>query len=102
MSKTWCKRLMRAVSPLEHGVRSLSISGYKPPGETDFRPSRTAAVLVPLLNLPIPELVLTRRADHLEQHAGQVSFPGGAADVRPQRGSPGPRLPGSPPSSPRG
>jgi 8-oxo-dGTP pyrophosphatase MutT (NUDIX family) len=29
-----------------------------------------------------PEIVLTRRADHLPQHAGQVSFPGGAAEAQ--------------------
>jgi 8-oxo-dGTP pyrophosphatase MutT (NUDIX family) len=71
---------MQAVTPLESGVRSLRVTGYRPMGEDDFRPSKTAAVLVPLLNLPQPEFVLTRRADHLPQHPGQVSFPGGAAE----------------------
>jgi 8-oxo-dGTP pyrophosphatase MutT (NUDIX family) len=80
MANHWRRRLIQAVTPLEGGVRSLSISGYRPPGEDNFRPSKTAAVLVPLLDLPIPELVLTRRADHLPQHAGQISFPGGAAE----------------------
>lgn len=71
---------MQAVSPLEYGVRDLDVSGYRPPGEKVFRPARTAAVLVPLLDLPRPEIVLTRRADHLPQHPGQISFPGGAAE----------------------
>ena len=71
---------MAAVSPLESGVRGLSIDGYRPPDSEDYRPSKTAAVLVPFLDLPEPELVLTRRADHLPQHPGQVSFPGGAAE----------------------
>ena len=71
---------MEAVSPLESGVRNLHISGYRPPGDDLFRPSKTAAVLVPLLDKPDPEVVLTRRADHLPQHPGQVSFPGGAAE----------------------
>lgn len=71
---------MNAVSPLDSGVRNLHISGYRPPGEEAFRPSKTAAVLVPLLDLDEPEMILTRRADHLPQHAGQVSFPGGAAE----------------------
>jgi 8-oxo-dGTP pyrophosphatase MutT (NUDIX family) len=35
---------------------------------------------VALLDMDEPELVLTRRADHLLQHPGQVSFPGGAAE----------------------
>jgi 8-oxo-dGTP pyrophosphatase MutT (NUDIX family) len=77
---TWRDRLLRAVSPLESGVRALGISGYRPPGAKDYRPSKTAAVLVPILDLPEPELVLTRRADHLPQHPGQISFPGGAAE----------------------
>jgi len=76
----WRELLLQAVSPLESGVRDLQISGYKPPGDRPFRPSRTAAVLVPLLDYPEPEIVLTRRADHLPQHPGQVSFPGGAAE----------------------
>jgi 8-oxo-dGTP pyrophosphatase MutT (NUDIX family) len=81
MMSQWRELLFDAVSPLESGVRHLHISGYRPPGDTTFRPSRTAAVLVPLLDLPEPEMVFTRRAEHLPQHPGQVSFPGGAAEV---------------------
>ena len=76
----WRELLLEAVSPLESGVRNLDVSGYRPPGEAAFRPARTAAVLVPLLDQPEPEIVLTRRAEHLPQHPGQVSFPGGAAE----------------------
>ena len=76
----WRRRLIGAVSPLESGVGALRIHGYRPPEEDSYRPGKTAAVLVPFLDLPEPELVLTRRADHLPQHAGQVSFPGGAAE----------------------
>lgn len=77
---SWRERLQIAVSPLEHGVRPLQVSGYSPSGSDTYRPSRTAAVLVPLLDGDEPEVVLTRRADHLVKHAGQVSFPGGAAE----------------------
>lgn len=77
----WRELLLEAVSPLEYGVRHLDVSGYRPAGDDAFRPSRTAAVLVPLLDLPEPEVVFTRRADHLPQHPGQVSFPGGAAEA---------------------
>jgi 8-oxo-dGTP pyrophosphatase MutT (NUDIX family) len=80
MMNHWRELLLEAVSPLEAGVRDLHISGYRPPGDAAFRPSRTAAVLVPLLDLPEPEMVFTRRAEHLPQHPGQVSFPGGAAE----------------------
>ncbi len=45
-----------------------------------------AAVLIPIICRPTPTLLLTRRADFLRQHAGQVAFPGGKAD--PQDGSP--------------
>ncbi|MGD2128130.1 MAG: CoA pyrophosphatase [Lysobacterales bacterium] len=76
----WLRLLKEAVSPLESGVRELRVTGYRPPDVPSCRPSRTAAVLVPVLDLPEPEIVLTRRADHLPQHPGQVSFPGGAAE----------------------
>jgi 8-oxo-dGTP pyrophosphatase MutT (NUDIX family) len=76
----WRNRLLEAVSPLESGVGALRVHGYRPPAADNYRPEKTAAVLVPFLDLPEPELVLTRRADHLPQHAGQVSFPGGAAE----------------------
>lgn len=39
-----------------------------------------AAVLVPILMEPAPRILLTRRADHLRRHGGQVSFPGGRID----------------------
>lgn len=77
---TWHERLLEAVSPLDSGVRGLRITGYRPGNDQGWRPSKTAAVLVPFLDLSEPELVLTRRADHLPQHPGQVSFPGGAAE----------------------
>lgn len=76
----WRSRLLNAVSPLESGVSALRVHGYRPPDMDTYRPRKTAAVLVPFLDLPEPELILTRRADHLPQHPGQVSFPGGAAE----------------------
>jgi 8-oxo-dGTP pyrophosphatase MutT (NUDIX family) len=46
------------------------------------RPPRAAAVLVPLVDRPQGVTVLlTRRTDHLRDHAGQISFPGGAVDA---------------------
>jgi 8-oxo-dGTP pyrophosphatase MutT (NUDIX family) len=45
------------------------------------RPLRQAAVLVPLVRRPGGlAVLLTRRTDHLNDHAGQVSFPGGRTD----------------------
>ena len=80
MSHRWRDRLIEAVSPLQSGVRGLQVNGFRPPDVTVYRPARTAAVLVPFVDLPDPLLVLTRRADHLPNHPGQVSFPGGAAE----------------------
>lgn len=43
---------------------------------------RDAAVLVPIVNRPEGlTVVLTKRADHLNSHAGQVSFPGGRVEA---------------------
>jgi 8-oxo-dGTP pyrophosphatase MutT (NUDIX family) len=39
-----------------------------------------AAVLIPIVNQPSPELILTQRAMHLSSHAGEVAFPGGKKD----------------------
>lgn len=49
-------------------------------------PDLAAAVLVPIIMETEPRILLTRRADHLRSHAGQVSFPGGRID--PEDGSP--------------
>lgn len=80
-NQTWRDRVIAAVSPLEEGIQPLQITGYRPPDAQSYRPNKTAAVLVPLLDLDQPEVVLTRRADHLSSHPGQVSFPGGAAEA---------------------
>lgn len=49
-------------------------SGLERPGEFP----NEAAVLVPVTDHPQePEIVLTKRADHLSSHGGEVSFPGG-------------------------
>jgi 8-oxo-dGTP pyrophosphatase MutT (NUDIX family) len=41
-----------------------------------------AAVLIPLVAHPEPTVLLTRRAQALRNHAGQVSFPGGHIEAR--------------------
>jgi len=45
------------------------------------QPIRPAAVLVPLVDHPQPTVLLTQRAAHLNDHAGQISFPGGKIDA---------------------
>ena len=42
---------------------------------------RRAAILVPILNTPRGyEILLTVRAEHLKNHAGEIAFPGGRVD----------------------
>jgi 8-oxo-dGTP pyrophosphatase MutT (NUDIX family) len=45
------------------------------------QPIRPAAVLVALVDHPQPTVLLTQRAAHLNDHAGQISFPGGKIDA---------------------
>jgi 8-oxo-dGTP pyrophosphatase MutT (NUDIX family) len=45
-----------------------------------IRPIRPAAVLVPVIDRDEPTVLLTQRAQHLPDHPGQVSFPGGKID----------------------
>lgn len=44
------------------------------------RPIRPAAVLVGIVDRPEPTVLLTQRAQHLPDHPGQISFPGGKID----------------------
>lgn len=46
-----------------------------------LRQFRRAAVLVPVMRRATgPRILLTRRADHLRNHSGQISFPGGRVE----------------------
>ena len=73
------KRALRALGDLPRGDEF---------GDHDLNPSlpragsrRPAAVLVPIVERPHGHTVLlTRRTDHLHDHPGQVSFPGGRLD----------------------
>ena len=50
------------------------------------QPIRPAAVLIPVVDHPDPTVLLTQRAVHLNDHAGQIAFPGGkieATDASP-------------------
>lgn len=44
------------------------------------RPIRPAAVLIAVVEHAEPTVLLTQRAAHLNDHAGQISFPGGKID----------------------
>lgn len=74
--------------PLRSAVKRAA-NGAWPRGDHDLNPEfydpsltlTSAAVLVPIVQRE-PELtvLLTKRTDHLHDHAGQVSFPGGRVD----------------------
>ena len=50
------------------------------------KPLRPAAVLIPVVEREMPTVLLTTRAAHLNEHAGQISFPGGK--IEPTDSSP--------------
>ncbi|MGB7451817.1 MAG: CoA pyrophosphatase [Lysobacterales bacterium] len=72
--------LFRAVSPFDQGVSALKLKVLRSAAGAPSRPNRTAAVLVPVLDKPEPEILLTVRSELLLHHPGQVSFPGGSVD----------------------
>ena len=80
MSSVLYQTLLNAVSPFEMGVSQLKLNALPNTGGGQLRPQKTAAVLVPILDKPNPEIVLTVRSEELPTHPGQVSFPGGAVD----------------------
>ncbi len=63
--------------------------GAPPSWEPEFQLERRfgerhpahASVLIPLVVRDEPTLLLTRRTDHLTDHPGQISFPGGRAEA---------------------
>lgn len=70
--------------------RVRNASGIRTRGDRDFdpslpepeRPRRPAAVLVPLVERGGAfSVLLTQRTEHLSDHAGQVSFPGGRIEA---------------------
>jgi len=61
------------------------VQGWKA-SQNPYRPARTAAVLVAVIDQPDPQILLTVRSHQLNKHAGQVAFPGGAADANDPSG----------------
>lgn len=65
---------MNQIETLVHRMRS-----YHPKSLDEDMPQ--AGILVPITSNPErPEVILTRRAQHLSTHQGQVAFPGGKFD----------------------
>ena len=58
-------KLLRAVSPFDEGVSALKLNVLHNTAGSQSRPNRTAAVLVPVLDKPEPEILLTVRSELL-------------------------------------
>jgi 8-oxo-dGTP pyrophosphatase MutT (NUDIX family) len=59
------------------------VVGDLPPGFLPKPPWRPASVLLPLVMRPdAPTVLFTQRTEGLQDHAGQVSFPGGSREAR--------------------
>lgn len=66
------------MSPFKEISQHLAAHPARP---LDLEELRPAAVLVPLfLRNGEPWVLFTRRTEHLEKHAGEISFPGGGAE----------------------
>jgi 8-oxo-dGTP pyrophosphatase MutT (NUDIX family) len=71
-------RLLSSPPPLKPVRSDFDLNPHVRPVEV--RVLRASAVLVPIVARPEPTVLFTRRSIGLKRHAGQVSFPGGAAD----------------------
>lgn len=78
----WLKRALDEGNPAAKGLRSdYDLNGSLKDSELEGVRLRPAAVLVPIVDRAEGATVLlTRRADHLPKHPGQISFPGGSVD----------------------
>lgn len=78
----WVERLTAALRPLDAGelgpMNLDELDGLLPPDQ----PLRPAAVLVGLVPRETGwQVLLTKRTQHLAQHGGQISFPGGRIEA---------------------
>ena len=79
------EQIIQSIKPLRDVAGALADDSPAPIGDHDLdavprseSPLTPAAVLVPLVARPAGfQVLLTQRTDHLHDHAGQVSFPGG-------------------------
>ncbi len=82
---TMREKILRNIRPLSDAPAADAALPPAPVGDHDLNraprpetPLTPAAVLVPLVARPAGlQVLLTQRTDHLHDHAGQVSFPGG-------------------------
>jgi 8-oxo-dGTP pyrophosphatase MutT (NUDIX family) len=72
----WPQRLRAVLAPGPVAAAQARVTGLMPEG-----PTTAAAVLLAIAERAAgPALLLTTRAGHLRQHAGQISFPGGRVE----------------------
>jgi 8-oxo-dGTP pyrophosphatase MutT (NUDIX family) len=82
------EKILKSIRPLSDLAEAGADASPAPIGDHDLNatprgqsPLTPAAVLVPLVARPGGlQVLLTRRTDHLHDHAGQVSFPGGRCE----------------------
>src|SRR5215472_12981359 len=65
-------------APAVRGDLDLDPESWEKAGVTAAKP---AAVLVPVVDRPVPSVILTQRTADLPSHAGQIAFPGGKIDA---------------------
>lgn len=82
MVQDWLKKALEDGNPGARGARSdYDLNNNWDVARKLNQPARQAAVLVPIVEHPEGETVLlTKRTEKLQKHAGQVSFPGGSID----------------------
>jgi 8-oxo-dGTP pyrophosphatase MutT (NUDIX family) len=65
-------------APAVRGDLDLNPETWAKAGVAAVKP---AAVLIPVVDRPVPTVILTTRTDDLPSHAGQIAFPGGKIDT---------------------
>lgn len=87
------RKILGGLNPIPPETATL-LTGLPQRGDHDLNPKgvtegsepvalRLAAVLVAIIDYPQePAVLLTRRAEHLDTHSGQVAFPGGKVEPR--------------------
>jgi 8-oxo-dGTP pyrophosphatase MutT (NUDIX family) len=74
-TRPWVPRI-KLLGPVSPDMDLEAVSAYDPEAVTDER--EESAVVVPVIDPAAePRLLLTKRAEHLSNHPGQMSFPGG-------------------------
>ena len=87
--KKWKKNITNAIDLTPPSKEELN---FYPGKKSDFdliedsndrldpKKLRLASVLIAITNTDNPTVVLTKRSIHLEQHSGQIAFPGGKVE----------------------